>query len=137
MNIKDFNWDEITEDLKKAVKLEKFKDELSVKITILAENIEENQMVGDVLKEEEEMKRSFGQFLGRDAPLDCDIEMNQDEKYIIMRMKTKKDYKKVYKLLNEMFFGDFFKKMIEAMMSAFKDLGDAFEGMADSFGPEP
>lgn len=141
MEIKDFNWDEIKEELQKAVKLEKFKDDLSVKITILAENIEETQMVGDVLKEEEEMKRSFGQFLGRDAPLDCDIEMNKEEKYIVMKMKTKKDYKKVYKLLNDMFFGDFFKKMIDAMMGAFKgvfkDLGDAFEGMADSFGPEP
>ncbi len=137
MDIKDFNWDEIKEELHKAVKLEKFKDDLSVKITILAENIEENQMVGDVLKDKEDMKRSFGQFLGRDTPLDCDIEMNQDEKYIIMKMKSKKDYKKVYKLLNDMFFGDFFKKMIDAMMGAFKNLGDAFEGMADSFGPEP
>jgi len=136
MEIKDFNWDEIKEELQKAVKLEKFKDDLSVKITILAENIEENQMVGDVLKDEEDMKRSFGKFLGRDTPLDCDIEMNQDKKYIVIKMKNKKDYKKVYKLLNDMFFGDFFKKMIDAMMGAFKELGDAFEAMSDSFGPE-
>ena len=141
MEIKDFNWDEIKEELRKAVKLEKFKDDLSVKITILAENIEETQMIGDVLKEEEEMKRSFGQFLGMDTPLECDIEMNQDDKYIIMKMKTKKDFKKVHKLLNDMFFGDFFKKMIDAMMGAFKGvfegLGDAFDGMAEDFKPEP
>jgi len=137
MDVKDFNWDEIKEELQKAVKLEKFKDDLSVKITILEANIEENKMVGDMLKGEDDMKRSFGQFLGRETPLDCDIEMNQDEKYVIIKMKNKKDYKKVYKLLNDMFFGDFFKKMIDAMIGAFKGIGDAFEGMADSFGPEP
>ena len=137
MDVKDFNWDEIKKELQKAVKLEKFKDDLSVKITILEANIEENQMVGDMLKGEDDMKRSFGRFLGRETPLDCDIEMNQDEKNVIIKMKNKKDYKKVYKLLNDMFFGDFFKKMIDAMIGAFKGIGDAFEGMADSFGPEP
>ena len=137
MDVKDFNWDEIKKELQKAVKLEKFKDDLSVKITILEANIEENQMVGDMLKGEDDMKRSFGQFLGRETPLDCDIEMNQDEKNVIIKMKNKKDYKKVYKLLNDIFFGDFFKKMIDAMIGAFKGIGDAFEGMADSFGPEP
>ena len=134
MEIKDFNWDELKEQLQKAIKLEKLDNDMAVKITILETNIEENQMVGDILKDKEDIKSSFGQFLGMNGPLDCDIEINQENKYIMMKMKNKEDYMKVYSLLNDMFFGDFFKKMIEAMMDAFKDLGDKFGDMADNFG---
>jgi len=126
-----FNWDEIKEQLQKIVKLDKNAADLTVKIQILEENIEENKMVGDMLQGEDEMKRTLAQHLGRKEPLDCDIEINDEEKYMLLRFKNKKDFKKVYKLLDDMFFGDFFKKMIEAMMKAFKGFA---EGMGDAFG---
>ena len=119
--MENFNWDEIKEQLAKVVKLEKNNEDFSVKINILEANIEENNMVGGMLQSEEEMKQSLGKFLGRDEPLDCDVEINQEERYIVIKFEKKKDFKKVYGLLNDMFFGDFFKKMIEAMMGAFKD----------------
>jgi len=120
--MENFNWDEIKEQLEKAVKLEKNKNDLSIKIAILEENIEENQMIGGMLKGEDEMKQSLGQFLGKKEPIDCDIDINQDERSMLLKLKNKKDFKKVYNLLNNLFFGDFFKEMIEAMMGAFGDM---------------
>ena len=120
--MENLNWEEIKEQLQKAVKLEKKKEDLSIKISILESNIEENQMVGGMLKDEDEMKQSLGQFLGKKEPLDCDIEINQEERTMLLKFKEKKDFKKVYHLLNDLFFGDFLKKMIEAMMGAFGDM---------------
>lgn len=119
MGMEGFNWDEMKEQLEKAVKLDKNKEDLSITIKVLETNIEENQMVGGMLQGEDEMKRSLGQFMGNNEPLDCDVEINQDEKIVKMTFKKKEEWKKVYELLDNMFFGDFFKKMIEAMMGAF------------------
>lgn len=119
MGMEGFNWDEMKEQLEKAVKLDKNKEDLSITIKVLETNIEENQMVGGMLQGEDEMKRSLGQFMGNNEPLDCDVEINEDEKIVKMTFKKKKEWKKVYELLDNMFFGDFFKKMIEAMMGAF------------------
>ncbi len=122
---KDFNWDEIKEKLEKSIKLEQFKDDLSVKITVLESEIEENQMVGGILKGEDEMKQGLAQFLGKKEPLDCDIDINQEEKTMLLKFRNKKDFKKVYNLLNDLFFGDYLKKMIEALMGAFgQSFGD-------------
>ena len=52
-----FDWDKIKEDLQKAIKLEKDEASKTVKLLILEENVEENQMVGGMLKGEEEMKK--------------------------------------------------------------------------------
>ena len=119
MEIKDSNWDKIKEDLQKAVKLEENKDDLSIKIIILESNIKENQMVGGMLRGGEEMKQSLRQFLGKSEPLDCDISINQEERTILMKFNNNEDFYKVYELLNDMFFGDFFKKMIDALRGAF------------------
>lgn len=119
----NMNWDEIQDQLKKAIKLDKNKEDLTVTITVLEENIEQNQMVGGLLKGEAEMKQGLSQFLGH--PLDCDVSINEADKIITMTFKNKKDWKKVHEFLNEMFFGDFLKKMMEAMMGAF---GDMFKG---------
>jgi hypothetical protein len=120
--MENLNWEEIKEQLQNAVKLEKKKDDLSITIAILESNIEENQMVGGMLKDEDEMKQSLGQFLGKKEPLDCDIEINQEKRTMLLKFKEKKEFKKVYNLLNDLFFGDFLKKMIEAMMGAFGDM---------------
>ncbi len=122
MDVKDFNWVYIKEQLEKAVKLEQDKNHLSIKMTVLESNIKENQMVGSMLKDEDEMKQSLGQFLGENRPLDCDIEINQDEKYILMKFQNKKEFKKVYNLLHEMFFGEYFKKLVEATKAIFGDM---------------
>jgi len=116
--IGNFDWDEIKEKLSKSIKLDKKEEELSIIIQILEENIEENQMVSNMLKGEEEMKRELGKLLGS-GPLDCEIDLNEEEKRITMRFKDEGEWKKVHELLHEMFFGDFFKKMMEAMMGAF------------------
>ncbi|MBD3255726.1 MAG: hypothetical protein GF383_11585, partial [Candidatus Lokiarchaeota archaeon] len=129
-----FNWDEIKEQLRKAVKLEKIEDDLLIKLTVLESNIEENKMVGGMLKSEEEMKRSLGQFMGKQEALDCDIDINQDEKFITLKMKSEEEFKKVYELLNDLFFGDFFKKMIEAMMEVFfKKMIEALMGTIKTY----
>lgn len=120
--MENLNWEEIKEQLQNAVKLEKKKEDLSIKISILESNIEENQIVGGMLKDEDEMKQSLGQFLGKKEPLDCDIEINQEKRTMLLKFKEKKEFKKVYNLLNDLFFGDFLKKMIEAMMGAFGDM---------------
>ena len=127
--MENFNWDEIKEKLQKMVKIEKNDDDLSIKIIILEEPTEDNQMVGNMFQGQEEMKQQLGQHLGRKEPIDCDIEFNEEERYSSLKFKNKKDYKKVYKLLNDMFFGDFFKKMLEAMMQAFKGFADGFGEM--------
>ena len=114
------NWDELKEKLAMAVKLEKSDDDLLIKINILETNLEETGMVGKMLTSEEEMKQSLGQFLGKKGSIECDVKINQDERYVMIIFKRKKDFKKTYNLLNDMFFGNFFKEMIEAMMDAFK-----------------
>ena len=102
---------------------------LSIKIVFLVseEELKENSMVGSMVQGEDVMKQSLSQYMGKKEPLDCEIEMsdNPDNKFVKITLKKKKDYKKTYKLLNEMFFGDFFKKMLEAMMGAF---GNMFGG---------
>ena len=123
MESQDFNWDEIKKKLEEAVKLERNDNDLSIKIILLVSNIQEDEMVGGMLKGEEEMKKSLGQFLNKKEPLNCEIEINEEDKSMLLKFEKKKEFKQVYELLNEMFFGDFFKKMIEALMGAF---GDAF-----------
>ena len=125
MEQKDLNWDEIKEKLEKAVKLEKNSDDLSINIIILESNIEENQKIWGMLEGEDEMKRGLAQFLGKKEPLDCDIEINQEEKTMLLKFRNKEDFKKVYNLLNDLFFGDYLKKMFEALMGAFgQSFGD-------------
>ena len=114
-----FNWEDITEKLRKAVKLEKNKEELTIKITILEPNIEDNQMVGGMLKDQESMKQSLGQFINNGKPVECEVEINNEQKYIILKFKDTSFYKKTYDLFYNMFFGDYFKEMIEAMIEAF------------------
>ena len=127
--MENFNWNEIKEQLQKMVKLEKDDKELTIKIIILEAPKEDDQMVGNMFEGGDEMKKQLAQHLGREEPLDCDIEFNEEERYSLLKFKNKKDYKKVYKLLKDMFFGDFFLKMIKAMMQAFKGFADGFGEM--------
>ena len=120
------NFDEIQKQLSEAVKLENNDDDLTIKINIIADNLEENQMMSQMMSSEDQMKQQFGQFLGQEGALDCDITMNSEDKNIVIALKNKEDYEKLYELLNNLFFGDFFKKMMEAMMGAFGDMMGAF-----------
>ncbi|TFG29042.1 MAG: hypothetical protein EU532_03940 [Promethearchaeota archaeon] len=117
--MENLNWDEIKEELRKAVELNKNKDDLSIKIIIKTPYIEENQLVGSILKNEEEMRQYLSAIVNGGQPIDCDIEVNQQEKYILLRFREKKFWEKTYEFFSEMFFGDYFKKMIDAMMGAF------------------
>ena len=117
--MENFNWDEIKQKIQKAVKIEANEKELTIKIKILEPHIEEAQMVGDMLKSEDEMRQSLSAFINQNQPIDCDIEVNQEEKYIFIKFREKQFWEKTHQLFNEMFFGDYLKKMIEAMMGAF------------------
>ncbi len=117
--MEDFNWKEIKEKLQKAVEIEVNEKELAVKIKILEPNVEEAQMVGNMLKSEDEMKQSLSAFINQNQPIDCDVEVNQEEKFIEIKFREKEFWEKTHQLFNEMFFGDYLKKMIEAMMGAF------------------
>jgi hypothetical protein len=117
--MENFNWEEIKEKLAKAVKLEKNKADLSVKIIIKELDIEENQIIGNILKSEKEMKQSLAQFINQGKPVNCEVEVNQDEKFILLKFNEIKMWQKTYEFFNDFFFGDYLKKMIEAMMGAF------------------
>ena len=117
--MENLNWDEIKEEFRKAVKLNKNHNDLSIKIIIKTSYIEENQLVGSMLKNEEEMRQSLSAIVNGGQPIDCDIEVNQQEKSILLRFREKKFWEKTYEFFNELFFGDYLKKMIDAMMGAF------------------
>jgi hypothetical protein len=117
--MENLNWDEIKENLRKSVKLDKKMEDLSIKITIKKSNIEENQFIGKMLKNEDEMKQSLSAFINEGKPIDCDVEVNQKERYILLKFREKRIWIKTFELFNDLFFGDYLKKMIEAMMGAF------------------
>ncbi len=117
--MENFNWEDIKEKLQKAVELEKKSDDLSIKIIIKGSNIEENELVGNMLKSEVEMKQSLARFVNEGKPVECEVEVNQIQKFILIKFRDHQMWNKTYDLLSEMFFGDYFKKMIEAMMGAF------------------
>ncbi len=81
MDMGNFNWDEMKEQLDKAIKLEKNDDDLTIKIQVLSDDIQENQMIGGMLQGEEQMKQSLGQFLGSDKPIECSVENNEEENH--------------------------------------------------------
>ena len=120
--MENLNWDEIKENLQKAVELKKNQDDLSIKISIKNPYLEENQLVGSMLKNEEELRQSLSAIVNEGQPMDCDIQVNQQEKFILLRFKEKKFWEKTYEFFNDMFFGDYLKKMIDAMMGAFGDM---------------
>jgi len=122
--MENFNWEEIKEKLVKAVKLEKNKADLSVKIIIKELDIEDNQIIGNILKSEKEMKQSLAQFINQGKPVNCEVEVNQDEKFILLKFNEIKMWQKTYEFFNDFFFGDYLKKMIEAMMGAFGGIFD-------------
>ena len=74
------------------------------------------------------MKQSLAMFAGGEGPLDVDVDVNEADKVITMKFKGKEEYEKIYEFLNNMFFGDFLKQMMEAMMGAF---GNMFGGPPD------
>ena len=118
------------EQIQKSIKLEKNENDLSIRILVLESNIEDNQFVGSMLKSEDEMKKSLTQFLNEEKTIDCDIEINQDEKFVEIKLKDKEIWEKTYNLFNDMFFGDYLKNMIEALMGAFGGMfgaGDDFK----------
>jgi len=63
--MEELNWEEIKAKLQKSIKLEKNEKDLSVKIIVLEPNIQDDQIVGNMLKNEAEMKQSLTQFLGK------------------------------------------------------------------------
>jgi len=121
--MEELNWEEIKAKLQKSIKLEKNEKDLSVKITILEPTVQDDQMIGNMLKNEDEMKQSLTQFLGKKKLLDCDIKINQPGKNIKLTFRDKMDFNSVHNLLNAMFFGDYFKDMVEALKGAF---GESF-----------
>ena len=72
-----------------------------------------------MLKSEDEMKQSLSAFINEGKPIDCDVEVNQKERYILLKFREKRIWIKTFELFNDLFFGDYLKKMIEAMMGAF------------------
>ena len=117
--MENLNWDKIKEILRKSVKLDQKIEDLSIKITIKESNIEENQFIGKMLKSEDEMKQSLSAFINEGKPIDCDVDVNQEENYILLKFRDRKIYDKTFEVFNDLFFGDYLKKMIEAMMGAF------------------
>jgi hypothetical protein len=117
--MKQFNLKEIKEKLQKAVEIKSDQEDLSVKLKIKEPNIEGVLMVSDMLKSEDEMRQSLSAFINQNQPIDCDIEVNQKEKYILLKFRNKEMWNRTITFFNDMFFGDYLKKMIEAMMGAF------------------
>ena len=131
MDPKDINWKEIRQKMKELIKLEQNKKEKYMKLIMIgADDVREDEMVGKMLQGEDQIKQTINQFVAGGEEIDCDIEINEDEKFMKITFKEEKWVKPVYKFFEDMFFGDFLKKMIEAMMEAFsKGMGDAFKNM--------
>ncbi len=115
----NFNWDEIKASLEKLVEIKKSDEDLSITLKVLDEGAKNNKLVGNFMKDEDEMKKNLNQFLGRTDPLECKIIMDEENREILITFSHQEDYSKVYELFHNMFFGDFFKEMIETMMGAF------------------
>ncbi len=120
MNPKDIDWKEIKQKMKELVKLEKNKKEKYVKVIMIGvDDVREDEMVGKMLQGEEEMKQTIYQYVADGKEIDVDIDINEDEKFMKLTFKEEKWVDKTYKLYNDLFFGDFLKKMVEAMMDVF------------------
>jgi len=129
MDPKEIDWKEIKKKMKELIKLEHNKKEKYMKLLMIGtDDVREDEMVGKMLQGEEQIKQTINQFVADGEEIDCDIEINKDDKYMMITFKEEKWVKQVYDFFDDMFFGDFLKKMIEAMMEAFsKGLGDAFK----------
>jgi len=119
MSIENFNWEEIKEKLSKAVLLEKKIEDLTIKIKILNPLTDENLIISNMLKTESEIKRMLAQFANEGKSVECDVFVNQVEKVIEIKLKDKEMWEKIYNFFNNLFFGDYLKKMVEAMIGAF------------------
>ena len=120
--MENINWEEIKENFRKSIELKKKKENMSIKIIIKEPIIEENLIVGNILKNENEMKQSLSAFINEGRPIDCDVEVNQDERYIKLKFKDNELWEKTYEFFNDLFFGDYLKKMVEVMMGAFRGM---------------
>jgi hypothetical protein len=119
ITIENFNWEEIKEKLSKAVLLEKKIEDLTIKIKILDPLTDENPIIGNMLKTDSEIKRMLAQFANEGKSVDCDVFVNQVEKIIEVKLRDKEMWEKIYNFFNDLFFGDYLKKMVEAMIGAF------------------
>ena len=82
-------------------------------------------MIDKMVSDEQGLKQTLAQFVGKGEAVGCDIKFNDAENTISLEnFKDDKIAKKVYEFFNEMFFGDFLKNLMEQMMNAFKNMGD-------------
>jgi len=130
MNPKDIDWKEIKQKMKELITLEKNKKEKYVKLIMTGtDDVREDEMVGKMLQGEEQIRQTINQFVAGGEEIDCDIIINEDEKFMMITFKEEKWVKKTFDFFEDMFYGDFLKKMVEAMMEAFKGMGDAFKNI--------
>ena len=122
----NFNWDEVKKQLKESVELEEDKDARKVKIKFKGEiQKEQNQMLDKMISDEQGLRQTLNQFVGKGEEIACDIKFVEAENSIVIEnFKDKDTTHEVYEFFNDMFFGDFLKNLIEQMMNAFKGLGD-------------
>ena len=125
----EFDWKEIKEKMKELVRIDKSKAKDNfVKIVMIgADDIREDQMVGKMLQGEEQIKQVINQFVGEGEEIECDILINEEEKYMKISFDDKQFVDKTHAFFEELFFGDFLKKMVEQMMEAMKGMQDAFQ----------
>ncbi|MHA1785484.1 MAG: hypothetical protein ACTSVY_05950 [Candidatus Helarchaeota archaeon] len=121
------DWKEVRDKMKELIKIEKDTKKYWVKLTMLGEEARKDEMIGKLIENEDQMKQTLDQFIGQDVPIDCEITFNEDDNYMLIQLEEKKSTNKVYDFLEDLFFGDFLKKMFEAMMKAFEENFDIDE----------
>ncbi|MFX1452312.1 MAG: hypothetical protein ACFFCM_15850 [Promethearchaeota archaeon] len=122
----DFNldWDMIKKQMKEAVELEKDEGKKQVLIKFKGD-IKGNPMIDKMVSDDEGLKNTLTQFVGKGEEVDCNIRYLESENaFLLENFKDKETTKAVYEFFNDMFFGDFLKNLMDHMMDAFKNLGD-------------
>ncbi|TFG05509.1 MAG: hypothetical protein EU539_09270 [Promethearchaeota archaeon] len=121
--MENLDWEQLKKEFENSINLEKDEDQLSIKIKLLKEpEFQDNPLFGNVstmLKGEQELRHSLSQFMNEGKPINCEIEIDREEKQVVLTFKEKEEWNKTFNFLKELFFGDYFKKILEAMMGAF------------------
>ena len=130
-----FDFDEIKKEIKETIQLDKNDSELTISIKILKENIDKEKMLNGIIANPEEMKINLARFMGKNKPIDCEIINYPEEKLTQLKFNKKQEFKKVYKTLYDLFYGDYLKTMFEALFQAFGHLAPGNADMNNPFGP--
>lgn len=118
-NMEELNWSEMKAKLENSVEIQQMEEDLKIIVDIYTEEIKENGLITDLLQNKEQLKRTIGEYKNDGTPINCLIEIERKEGKIILSFEKESEYDKSLEFLEEFFYGDILKTMLEAMFGAF------------------